>query len=360
MSEFGKGYNLEYLDKINKFENSLSKNTRARLRDKLRETKALAALLAKPRKKRTKDENEKINNYFNNLQTVTRVSLLGDTPTHKSMENIGTEYHQAAKLTEASKVYSEARLRGESHTNAKAQTEAYLQDKQLGHPDLKGWEMDGDLTKEFGGRQNNYRGAVFHNPSENQTRVSFRGTKFGTTNFGLEDLALDADIVKNGVVPNHPQVREANLLTKKAIEKYGRSGTKTTGYSLGGFKGINAGNENNIGSITFNPLTQGDALLNDSVPQEDSIHKIIKTVDDVPSLNSGSLKAKYAEEGNYDISTLGSHDDLKIKQGWKIPFTDYDTGISAENLKEYGEHSHKMSNFVEDHRSRLNDTTGLY
>ena len=299
---------------------------------------------------------QEINEYYSKLSNAVRISQLGNKPSHQNMRAIGEEEHQLAKLVNATKVYSNHRYDGLTHEQAMDLTNEYLSTQSEGHPDLQGWSMDGDLTNRFGGEDNNYRGAVFK--KDGKAFSAFRGTKFGVSEFGAEDLALDADIIRTGKVPKHPQISQAEQMVRETVEKYGRENTKTGGYSLGGFKAIHAGNQNRVDSITFNPLTQGDALLEDSGHPMGVKHRIIKTPDDFASLNAGGLKGKYPN--NYDIKSVGSHSDVKYGEGWRVPFTDIDTGFSPANMKSYVEHTHKLDNFVEDHKPRNEEETALY
>lgn len=353
----GKNYENEQLDKIKKFEQALTPMGRYKLRGKLREARALAKLLAVPIEDRTPKEKDDIDTYYSKLSNSVRISQLGMKPTHENMKVLGDDYHQQAKLVEATKVYSDHRYGGLSHEEAEKLTNEYLNKQGEGHADTSKWSLDGDLTNKYGGEDNNYRGAVFKNES-GEVFAPFRGTKFGLSEFGAEDLALDAEIVTGGKVPNHPQMSQADDMIKATIDKYGRGKVKTGGYSLGGFKGIHAGNMNRIDSVTFNPLTQGTALLDDSSHPMSVNHKIIRTPDDFPSLNSGSLKGKYPNR--YDISSVGAHANVKYGEGYKLPFTDYDTGFSLSNIKQYGEHAHKQVNFVEDHLPRVDEHTAYF
>tara|TARA_R100001163_G_scaffold11166_3_gene10229 strand:- start:7171 stop:9780 length:2610 start_codon:yes stop_codon:yes gene_type:complete len=352
----GKEYEKEQMDRILKFEKALTPEGRFRLRGKLREAKALTKLLSKPREKRTKKDKEEIQEYYSKLSNAVRVSQLGMKPTHQNMKAIGEEEHQLAKLVQASKVYSDHRYGGLSHEQAEKLTNEYINNQEEGHPNLEGWKMDGDLTNRFGGEDSNYRGAVFE--KDGKAFSAFRGTKFGLSEFGAEDVALDADIISSGKVPRHPQISQADQMVKEAVEKYGRTNVKTGGYSLGGFKAIHSGNMNRVDSVSFNPLTQGNAILDDSSHPMGIKHRIIKTPDDFASLNAGALKAKYPNR--YDIKSVGSHADIKYGEGWRIPFTDIDTGFSPSNIKSYAEHTHKLGNFVEDHKLRNDEHTAYY
>lgn len=357
---FGKEYEKEQLDRILKFEKALTPEGRFRLRGKLREARALAKLLSKPPKKRTKEDKEDTQEYYSKLANSVRISQLGYRPTHQNMKAVGEEEHQLAKLVEASKVYSEHRYGGVPHEQAEKLTNEYINTQGEGHANLEGWKLNGDLTNKYGGEDNNYRGAIFEKGVEGNKKAfaAFRGTKFSPTPFGAEDLALDAEIVSSGKVPSHPQISQANQMVKEAVGAYGKKNVKTGGYSLGGFKGIHAGNQNGVDSITFNPLTQGNALLDDSVHPMGILHRIIRTPDDVASLNSGSLQAKYSNK--YDIKSVGAHTDIKYGEGWKVPFTDIQTGFSPQNVKAYMEHPHKHINFIEDHKPRNEEHTALY
>ena len=304
----GANYEEEQLDKIRKFEEALTPATRYKMRGKFREARALAKLLSVPKKDRTKKEEDDIDNYYSKLSNAVRISQLGMKPTHQNMKALGDEYHQKAKLVEATKVYSDHRYGGLDHESAEKLTNEYLNTKGEGHADTSKWSLDGDLTDKYGGEGNNYRGAVFKNEN-GEVFAPFRGTKFGLHEFGAEDLALDGEITFGGKVPNHPQLSQADEMIKQTIEKYGRPNVKTGGYSLGGFKGIHAGNENRVDSITFNPLTQGTVLLDESNTPMSVNHKIIRTPDDIPSLNAGALKGKYPNR--YDISSVGAHENVK-------------------------------------------------
>jgi hypothetical protein len=103
-----------------------------------------------------------------------------------------------------------------------------------------GYSLDSDLsTKNV---------SVFHHPDSRNTVVAFRGTA------EVADLPVDGLAFLN-LSAHSSRFKNAKRLAKQVIEKYGISGTSTTGHSLGGAQAIAVNRETGIKSSAFNPVS---------------------------------------------------------------------------------------------------------
>jgi len=178
-----------------------------------------------------------------------------------------------AKLTKASNKYY--RVNGLDSDN-------YL--AQEGIPD---WKIDADLS--------NDKGIVAHNEKTGEAKLAFRGTDRNN----LGDLDVDARIYL-GTENNHPHFTEARKQAREMINKYGKENSSVAGYSLGGNKSWVIGNEFDIPSTGFNSYIGKNIVNRPDVNMGQSKHTIIRTQDDLPSIQATYLEGK----GNTEVKTV--------------------------------------------------------
>ena len=152
-------------------------------------------------------------------------------------------------------------------------------DNYLAQEGIDGWKIDENLS--------NDKGIVAFNEKTGKAKVAFRGTDRGN----LGDLEADARIYM-GNEQNHDHFKTAREQTRLAIEKYGKSNVSTTGYSLGGNKSWLMGNEFGINSTGYNSFIGKSIVKRPDIYTEGVKHKIIRTQDDLPSIQTAYLDGK--------------------------------------------------------------------
>jgi hypothetical protein len=170
-----------------------------------------------------------------------------------------------AKLTRASNKYY--RLGGVDSENYLAQE------------GVKDWKIDEELS--------NDKGIVAYNEKTGKAKIAFRGTDRGN----LGDLEADARIYL-GSETNHPHFKQAREQTRATIEKYGKANTSVSGYSLGGNKSWLMGNEFGIDSTGFNSFIGKNIANRPDINVSGAKHKIIRTQDDLPSIQASYMEGK--------------------------------------------------------------------
>jgi hypothetical protein len=200
---------------------------------------------------------------------------------------------------------------------------------------IKGWKINEELS--------NDKGLVVYNEETGKAKVAFRGTD--RSNLG--DLEADARIYF-GTEGNHEHFITAKKQMREAIEAYGLENVSTTGYSLGGNKSWSMGNDFGVPSTGFNSFI-GKTIVNQ--PENNRIgikHKIIRTQDDMPSIQAGYLEGKNNTE-IVVVPTRGSN--LDALNPYKAHSADNfisnegrnpngNAGIN-EKIKQLHDHAHK-------------------
>ncbi len=213
----------------------------------------------KEKEKKTKDKiNQKLGQLINNFSLKKNTDI-----THTSLT---PEEIFDAKLTKISNKYY--RLGGVDSDNYLAQ-EGISDD----------WKLDTDLS--------NDKNIVAVNEKTGKVKVAFRGTDRGN----LGDLEADARIYM-GTEQNHPHFKEARTTMRDVIGKYGKENVSTTGYSLGGNKSWLMGNEFGVNSTGFNSFIGKNIVKRPDIYTEGTEHKIIRTQDDLPSIQTAYLEGK--------------------------------------------------------------------
>jgi hypothetical protein len=152
-------------------------------------------------------------------------------------------------------------------------------DNYMEQADIKGWKINEELS--------NDKGLVVYNEETGKAKVAFRGTD--RSNMG--DIEADARIYF-GTEQNHEHFITAKKQMREAIEAYGLENVSTTGYSLGGNKSWSMGNDFGVPSTGFNSFI-GKTIVNQPENNRMGIkHKIIRTQDDMPSIQAGYLEGK--------------------------------------------------------------------
>ena len=207
----------------------------------------------KTKKQIAKSLSQLVNNY-----TVSKATKITHT-------ELTPEEMLDAKLTRASNKYY--RLGGVDSENYLAQE------------GVKDWKIDEELS--------NDKGIVAYNEKTGKAKLAFRGTDRGN----LGDLEADARIYL-GTETNHAHFKEAREQTRAMIEKYGKENSSVSGYSLGGNKSWLMGNEFGIDSTGFNSFIGKNIVNRPDINVSGAKHKIIRTQDDLPSIQASYMEGK--------------------------------------------------------------------
>lgn len=213
----------------------------------------------KEKEKKTKEKiNQKLGQLINNFSLKKNTDITHTELTPEEMLD--------AKLTRVSNKYY--KLGGVDSDNYLAQ-EGISDD----------WKLDTDLS--------NDKNIVAVNEKTGKVKVAFRGTDRNN----LGDLEADARIYM-GTEQNHPHFKEARTTMRDVINKYGKENVSTTGYSLGGNKSWLMGNEFGVNSTGFNSFIGKNIVKRPDIYTEGAEHIIIRTQDDLPSIQTAYLEGK--------------------------------------------------------------------
>ena len=148
--------------------------------------------------------------------------------------------------------------------------------------------------------------------SENDVKVAYRGTKWGSA----ADITLDAAIAV-GVEEHHPNMKSSEHQLLRVTEKYGAP-SELVGFSLGGGKALSLGEKFSISTTVFNPFIGKSLIQGSNVGSE--THHIIRTTEDPVSLGIGLKRG----QKNWKVeSILPHHDKLNIAEAHRLSnFTD--------------------------------------
>jgi len=205
-----------------------------------------------------------VNNYtFKKSSDITHEELPPEAIEDAKLVEIGTKYYK---------------MNGIDSDNYVAQSEGL-------DPN---WKIDEDLSDS--------RGVVFHNENTKKTKIAFRGTDAKGRN--LDDIQTDAQIWM-GSEGNSEHFKSAREQTRKTIEKYGKEGTSTTGYSLGGNKSLDMGLTYDIPSTGFNSFIGKNIVKRPDI-YTSTKHQIWRTREDLPSVQTAYLQGK----SNIDIGVV--------------------------------------------------------
>lgn len=213
----------------------------------------------KEEEKKTKDKIKKNLSQLVNNYTLSKATAITHT-------ELTPEEMLDAKLTKVSNRYY--RLGGIDSDN-------YIVQEGIS-PD---WKLDNELSNEYG--------IVAFNEKTGKAKLAFRGTDRGN----LGDLEADAKIYF-GTEQNHPHFKEGREQARKMIEKYGKENSSITGYSLGGNKSWSIANEFGVSSTGFNSFIGKNIVNRPDTYTEGVSHTIIRTQDDLPSIQTAYLEGK--------------------------------------------------------------------
>ena len=269
----------------------------------------------KKQKEKEKKTKEKINQSLSNL--INNFTLKKNTDiTHTELT---PEEILDAKLTKISNKY---------YRQGGIDSDNYLEQEGI-----KGWKLDEDLS--------NDKNIVAVNEKTGKVKVAFRGTDRGN----LGDLEADAKIYF-GSEQNHPHFTEARDIMKKTIAKYGKSNVETTGYSLGGNKSWLMGNEFGVNSSGFNSFIGKNIVNRPDTYNEGIEHKIIRTQDDLPSLQTAYLNNKSNTEIKVVETRGGNQNALNPYKAHADSNFISNEGRSG-NMNNQGALSEKMNNLAQ-------------
>jgi len=241
-------YLLSILEKQEK-EPTTKKNEKKKEQTKQKVQKALSKL---------------VNNYtFKKSSDITHEELPPEAIEDAKLVEIGTKYYK---------------MNGIDSENYVAQSEGL-------DPN---WKIDEELSDS--------RGVVFNNEKTGKTKIAFRGTDAKGRN--LDDIQTDAQIWM-GSEGNSEHFKSAREQTRKTIEKYGKEGTSTTGYSLGGNKSLDMGLTYDIPSTGFNSFIGKNIVKRPDI-YTSTKHQIWRTREDLPSVQTAYLQGK----SNIDIGVV--------------------------------------------------------
>ena len=282
-------------------------------------------------KKKDKQKIEKALGQIVNNYTLSKATDI----TH---EELSPEEILDAKFSKLSNKYY--RLNGQDSDN-------YLAQEGIGD----GWEINNELS--------NDKGLVLYNKNTKKAKVAFRGTDRGN----LGDLEADARIYF-GTEQNHEHFTSARQQMRNTIEAYGRDNTSTTGYSLGGNKSWSMGNEFGVNSTGFNPFIGKNIVNRPDNYKEGVAHKIIRTQDDLPSIQTAYLDGKNNTEVKV-VSTLGAEinalnpytahsiDNFITNEGRSNSKNRNGVGLKMEQLAQHGFKHGELRTF--DEMLKIND-----
>ena len=228
-----------------------------------------------------------------------------------------------ARLLEAAMVLG----RGENLSAGMTNAQKYLDRSEANTYSTKKWRVDREITA-LGGK----RLLVTVNKSKHEVAINIAGTKLSYDTHGIDDVALDVQMINGREVTSHPQIMEGLRVIRAVKRKYQGYLIELNGFSLGGAKAIYLGNVEGIPSYTFNPHTISKWLL-DSKPFPGVRHNIYRTSHDFPSRGGYVLMNQYPS--NYNVHTY-SH--LRMND---TPSDKWD----LHNIYEGLEKPHRLNNF---------------
>ena len=235
-----------------------------------------------------------------------------------------------ARLLEAAMVLG----RGRNLSVGMDDAQKYLNREEAGVYSTKKWKVDRKITV-LGGK----RLLVTVNRSKRTVAINIAGTKLSYDPHGIDDVALDIQMVNGKEIDNHPQIVEGLQVVQAVKHKYRGYKIEINGFSLGGAKAIHIGNIEGIPTFTFNPHTISMWLLN-SVPHPGITHHIYRTHHDFPSRGGYVLMNQYP--GNYEVH---AYDHLRVND---TPSDRWDIHSMYRGL----EKPHRLNNFYL-YRSRV-------
>ena len=284
------------MGELSALEKTFTNNQKAQYGEEVEYIKYLLDLLKsqekKPQTKKKKKEEEETKKKIHNslAKLVNQYSLTKGTKiTHSE---VSPEEMLNAKLVRASnKFYRAGGIDAQNY---------------LAQEGINDWNIDEGLS--------NDKGIVAFNEKTGKAVVAFRGTD--KTN--LNDLEADARIVM-GSEGSHNHFTEAREQMRNAIGKYGLENVSTAGYSLGGNKSWAMGNEFGVSSKSFNPFIGRNIANRPDVFKEGINHDIIKTNDDIASIQSilvdgkNNTKVKIVETRGGRLKAMNPYQSHKLE-----------------------------------------------
>ena len=194
-----------------------------------------------------------------------------------------------ARLVEAAMALG----RGKNLSSGMDAAQSYLKRSEANTYSTRKWIVDREITA-MGGK----RILVAVNKSKREVAINIAGTKLAYDPHGIDDIALDVQMINGSEVDSHQQLTEGQTVVRAVKRKYPGYLVEINGFSLGGGKAIHLGNVTGLSSFTFNPHTISRWLL-DSTPSAGVTHNIYRTYNDFPSRGGYYLMNKHPD--NYAV-----------------------------------------------------------
>ena len=181
--------------------------------------------------------------------------------------------------------------------------DAILSDAAYRGAAVKGYKIDTQLSSPDR--------TVYYDPDTNKATIAFRGTDVHHKNNFWRDLGADVSIFFGAEKLNH-RFKNAEKVTRAAIEKYGKDNVRVTGHSLGGSEGMYVSNKLGVEAVVFNPGVGPGDLIRETFHKSNysNVTENLVLGDPVATL---SVRETGFKKKNIQYKPIGK---LVAKQGW--------------------------------------------
>jgi hypothetical protein len=304
-----KGFLEEERSKLEKIRDSLNPEEAEIFDNQIDALEGLLKVLEKSDGKLSKKDKKSITEQYQNLANMIRLSTVGGGITHKELTQ---EERIKAKLVRGNKVLMDnSDLPIE---DALAKVQQFYDQKLDNTEDTSHFAVDYELSSMH--PEGHQRFVVARNMKTGDIEVNVAGTKLGIDNHALNDIGMDVDIMRGENVKDHAQIQDGRDVINAIREKFPNAKIELNGYSLGGHKIIQLGNEFRLKATAFNPHTLSK-YLSDIQPPAGVTHKIIRTKRDIPSLLSKSLEARHPN--GYEVKVIPELKQNDMSFNWRDP-----------------------------------------
>ena len=306
-----KGFLEEEMQKLEKIRESLSPEEAEIFDNQIDALEGLLKVLEKSDGKLSKKDKKSITEQYKNLANMIRLSTVGGGITHKELTQ---EERIKAKLVRGNKI-----LMDNSDLpidDALAKVQQFYDQKIDNTEDTSHFAVDWELSSMH--PEGHQRFVVARNMKTGDIEVNVAGTKLGIDNHALNDIGMDIDIMRGKSVKDHAQIQDGRDVINATKERFPNAKIELNGYSIGGHKIIQLGNEFRLKATAFNPHTLSK-YLSDIQPPAGVTHKIIRTKRDIPSLLSKSLEARHPN--GYEVKVIPELKQNDMTFNWRDPKT---------------------------------------